>query len=180
MPKVASPRRYAQAVFQIALEHGRLDEWHEELRTLALAMEQRELAGLLDAPQVSVVRKLEIVKQTLGDSVGPLATNLMSLLASRQLAHLLPGVLDGYDRLVDAYRGIERAEVVSAMPLDKGQQARIEELLKGMVGKDVRVTSSVDPRVLGGLVARVGDRVIDGSLSTKLREMRRSLLGQAS
>ena len=179
MPRAPSPRRYAQAVFQIALERDELDIWYEDLGILAGALENREFLGLLDAPQASSADKQDIIRQALSDSVGTLPLNLVCLLASRNLAHLVPGILDEYSRLRDAYRGIERAEVVSAVLLASDQQERMAELLHGVVGKEIRLASIVEPQILGGVIARVGDRVIDGSLRAKLREMRRSIVEQA-
>ena len=180
MPRVASARRYAQAAFHIAVEQDEIESWLEDLTLLARALDNDEFAAFLDAPQVSISHKVEIIRDTLGDSVGPLALNLTSLLASRSVAHAMPRIVDEFQALVDAHRGIERAEVVSAVPLNDGQTRRIEELLQDITGKEVRLTSRVEPQVLGGLVARVGDRVIDGSTRTKLQVMRRELVEQRS
>ena len=173
MPKAASGRRYAQAVFQIATERNELDEWFDDLTALAGALESSEFAEALDAPQVSVVHKGELIKNILGDRVGPLALNLVSLLASRSNAHLLPRIVEQYERLLDSHRDIERADVLSAVPLNDEQRRRISTLLEGIVGKETRLTSRVEPQILGGFVARVGDHLIDGSTRTKLQEMRR-------
>jgi len=179
MPRVASPRRYARAVFQLAVENGQLDTWSEDLRVVAVALENAELAGLLDSPQVPASVKIDTVKQVLGDSVERLALNLVFLLAVRKLSHLVPGILDEYGRLVDAHGGIERAEVVSAVGLDDGQQSAILQVIEEIVGTEVRLASRVDPEILGGLIVRVGDRVIDGSVRARLRDMRRRIVERA-
>jgi F-type H+-transporting ATPase subunit delta len=163
-------------VFQIALERDELDGWTEDLRTLAVALEDREFVGLLDAPQVPLSRKTAMVRGAMGDSIGRLATNLISLLASRNLAHMLPSVFEEFTVMLDQHRGVERADIVSAVALDDAQKEKISRLLEGLVGKRVSITSLVDPQILGGLVATVGDRVIDGSARTKLRDMRRELV----
>ena len=178
MPRAASARRYAQAVFQLALEKEDLDGWLEDLTFLASTLESADLSEFLDAPQVAVSKKVDLIKQTLGDTIGSLALNLLSLLASRNITYLMPHVVEQYQRLLDVHRGIERAEVVSATRLDSEQIRRITDLLKGVVGKDVDLTSRVEPQVLGGFVAQVGDRVIDGSTRTKLSRMRRELVQQ--
>ena len=161
----------------MGLEKGELDIWLDDLAALAQALENREFSELLDAPQVPVTRKADVIKDALGDSVGPLALNLVSLLSSRNVAHLVSEIAEQYQRLLDAHRGIEQAEVISAVVLNDEQRQRIELLLREIVGRDVRLTSRVQPQILGGLVARVGDRVIDGSTKTKLLEMRRQLVG---
>ncbi len=178
MARTASARRYAQAVFQIALERDALDAWTEDLRVLATGLENREFAELLDAPQVPVGTKVDMIADVLGDSVDDLARNLLAVLAGRSLAHLLPGIADEFGSLVDEHNGIARGEVVSAVALSEGQAEKVNEVLSNIVGKPLRLTVSVDPTIVGGVVARVGDRVIDGSVRTTLREMRKELVEQ--
>ena len=176
MPRSASARRYAQAVFQIANENDELESWLDDLTVLSAAVHNPELSAFLDAPQLSPSQKTAVLQTTLSDTVGPLALNLVSLLASRNLAGLMQGIVEQYQRLLDEHNGIERAEVVSAVPLDDSQRASVEEFLKEVVGKEIRLTSRVDPQIIGGMVARVGDHVIDGSTATRLESMRRELI----
>ena len=122
--------------------------------------------------------KIETVKTVLGDAVDPLAANLLALLATRNLANLVPGIIETFEGLVDSHNGIERAEVITAAPLDQSQEAAVKAVLVKLVDKDVRLSTGVDPNILGGLIARVGDRVIDGSLRTKLQGMRRTVVEQ--
>ena len=179
MPRRASARRYAQAVFQIASEGGELDQWAGDLGALAEAMMDADFVALLDAPHAPVARKLNTIHDALKDSVRPLALNLLSLLATRNLAGLLPELADEYGRFLDVHRDVERAEVTTAVPLDQEQTAGVTELLEGIVRKQVLVGNTVDQRILGGLVARLGDRVIDGSTRSKLLAMRRDIVDQA-
>ncbi len=180
MPRTTSPRRYAQAVFQIATESGQLDAWFDDLRTIATGLENKELSGLLDSPQVPAVAKVEAVKAVFEDSVDPLAANLLALLATKNLANLIPGILETFEALVDRHNGIERAEVIAAVPLDQSQQVAIKSVLVKLANKDIHLSIGVDSDILGGLVARVGDQVIDGSLRTKLQGMRRTIVEQLS
>ena len=108
-------------------------------------------------------------------SVGVLGINLMLLLTSRNLVHLLPAIADRFQELLDAHNGVSRAEAVSAVPLDDGQREKVERALADMYGGEVRLTSRVDPEILGGMVIRIGDRVLDGSARTRLQNMRREL-----
>lgn len=178
MPRGASARRFAQAVFQIALENDDLDRWLDDLSLLASALENEEFAQFLDAPQIPLERKLAIINESLNGSVNPLALNLISLLASRNLAYLVPDIVEQYQGFLDAQRGIQRGEVISAIPLDDEQKKELTEMLQRMVGKEVRLTTRVEPSILGGVIARVGDHVIDGSTKSRLRAMRLSLVDQ--
>ncbi len=176
MPRSASARRYAQAAFQLASEKNELEGWLDDLTVLASAVQDSEFAAFLDAPQVSVHQKHAVIQGALSETVGPLALNLIALLASRNLAGVLPAIVEQYQRLLDDHNGIERAEVVSAVPLDDAQLAQIEEMLRRVAGKEITLTSRIDARLIGGMVARVGDHVIDGSTATRLESMRRELV----
>ena len=176
MPRAVSSKRYAQAVFQIALEQGDLDTWQNDLEVMGKALENPEFAGLLDAPQMPTAVKIAVTKETLAESVTPLSLNLISLLASRGVSHFIPRILDEYVMMLDSHKGIERAEVVTAFPLNKRQETQIVKLLENSIGKKIEIRSTQQPRIIGGLIARVGDRVIDGSVVTKLKNLRRELV----
>lgn len=176
MPRAASSRRFAQAVFQLALENDEVDRWLDDLTLLADALGNQEFSEFINAPQVSVNQKTVVIRIALGDSVNQLAINLISLLASRNLALIMPSIVEQYQKLLDTHHGIERAEVVSAIPLDDSQRQQVSDLLQGIVGKEVRLNMRVEPQILGGFIARVGDRLIDGSTRTKLYEMRRGIV----
>ena len=175
MARGASARRYAQAVFAIALEQGEPGRWLDDLALLSDAMANDDFANFLDAPQPTLSQKINLIEETLGDSVSRLALNLVSLLASRNSARLARSITESYQEMLDEYNGIERAEIVSAVTLSDEQQQRIETMLKDIVGKNITATSRVEPRILGGFVARVGDKVIDGSTRTRLDDLRRQL-----
>ena len=175
MPKGGSPRRYAQAVFQLALEQNSLERWLDDLTLLASALQDAEFSEFLDAPQVTVAQKVQVLKDSLQDHVTTLALNLVSLLASRSSANLIPGIAEVYQELLDAHTGIERADVMTAVSIDDDQQERIADLLKSIVGKEVTITTRLEPELIGGFVARVGDRVIDGSTRTRLAELKRGI-----
>ena len=175
MARGASARRYAQAVFAIALEQGEPGRWLDDLALLSDAMANDDFANFLDAPQPTLSQKINLIEETLGDSVSRLALNLVSLLASRNSARLARSITESYQEMLDEYNGIERAEIVSAITLSDEQQQRIETILKDIVGKNITATSRVEPHILGGFVARVGDKVIDGSTRTRLDDLRRQL-----
>jgi F-type H+-transporting ATPase subunit delta len=175
MARGASARRYAQAVFAIALEQGEPGRWLDDLALLSDAMANDDFANFLDAPQPTLSQKINLIEETLGDSVSRLALNLVSLLASRNSARLARSITESYQEMLDEYNGIERAEIVSAITLSDEQQQRIETMLKDIVGKNITATSRVEPHILGGFVARVGDKVIDGSTRTRLNDLRRQL-----
>ena len=165
-------------MFQIALEHDSLDVWVEDLQTLADLLGDGEVAAFLDAPQVPEAKKLETIQQLLGDSVSTLAANLLALLATKNMTLLMPGILEQFSVMVDRHRGIEWADVTTAVPLDDAQQNEVSRLLSGIVGSEVSLRTYVEPELIGGIVARLNDRVIDGSVRSKLRNMHRQVVEQ--
>ena len=171
----ASAIRYAKAVFQLAVERDELENWLEDLTQLADSTTNREFSEVLSAPRVPAPQKERVIREALGSSVSPLALNLMFLLTSRQAIHRLPEITDRYQEMLDAHRGIERAEIVSAVPLDDAQRDSVAEMLTRTSGKEIRLSTRVDPEILGGMVIRVGDRVMDGSARTRLQSMRREM-----
>ena len=121
-------------------------------------------------------RRAEYARINRGDdSVGLLGINLMLLLTSRNQVHILPSIADRFQEMMDAHNGVARAEAVSAVPLDDEQRAKVAEALAEMSGADVRLTNRVDPEILGGMVIRIGDKVLDGSARSRLQNMRREL-----
>ena len=170
-----SARRFAQAAFQIAQEADQLSEWRDDLTTITRALGSEGLATLLDSPQMPVETKLKVLDEVLGDGVGPLPRILVGLLASRSAVVVVPEIVDHFEAMLDASQGVVRADVTTAVKLSADQTAQLTKTLSEVVGADVKVETRVDPAVLGGMVARVGDRVIDGSLRTKLQTMKREI-----
>ena len=162
-------------MFEIASESNELERWLDDLTLLADSITNDEFRQTLAAPRISMAQKEALIRESLGSSVGPLALNLMALLTSRGQAGMLPGIADRFQEMLYAHQGVERAEVVSAVSLTGEQQQQVTQMLTELSGKDVRLTTRVDPEILGGLVIRVGDKVMDGSARTRLQNMRREL-----
>ena len=171
----ASAIRYAKAVFQLAVERDELEVWLEDLTQLADSVTDEEFIRVLSAPRVPSSQKEGVIREALGSMVSPLALNLMFLLTSRGATHSLPEIADRYQEMLDAHRGVERAEVVSAVPLSDAQRDGVADMLARTSGREIRLTARVDPEILGGMVIRVGDRVMDGSARTRLESMRRDM-----
>ena len=169
-----SSKRYAQALFELARDADTLGEWDEQLAGLAAAAGTPEFVSLMEAPEISGderARALEHVLPDLSDG----ARNLLHLLARARATQALPQVHERYRELVDASQGVVRVEVTSAVELTEDDTKRIAGQLSTALGGDVRVTAVVEPGMLGGLVIRVGDRVIDGSARQRLNALRGAL-----
>ena len=174
MPGRGSARRHAQAIFQIARATGNLEKWGEELKGVAQAVADSVLSLLLESPRLALAEKVALLKERL-PGADPLVLNYAGLLVDRGRQRLAGEIAEEYERLLDAYHGIEHAEVITAVPLEVEEGELLAQRLAGMVGKRVVVKTKVDPAIVGGLVARVGDRLLDGSTRTRLELLRKSL-----
>ena len=174
----ASAKRYAQAVFEIAQAEKTLDRWQGELADLAQLGGHAQFCAVVQSPRMPVATRRDAFRKTLPQA-SDMAINLALLLAGKGRLQALAGqIAQEYGRLVDSQRGIVRAEVVTAVAVSKGQSDRIGAELGAALGRDVRVTLRVDAALGGGMVIRVGDRVLDGSVRSKLAGLRKSLAQQ--
>ena len=174
MPRAPKAKRYAQAAFDIAQENGRIDEWLNDLQLAQEALRDEALLAYLAVPKVALDHKVGILHRALGD-LDPLVLNLVAILTSRTALALLSQIVTEYRRLVDVHLNRQGAEVVTAVPLEDEQRGRLNRRLERLLGKEVVLTTRVDPEVLGGLVARLDDRIVDGSTRGRLTAMRKRL-----
>ncbi len=176
MARKAYARRYAQAVFQMALEKKELERWQSDLQKMAGVVGDATFLAALESPKIKFDDKTRLLSERLGD-VNPLALNLVRLLITRASIGMIGGIADEYQRLLDSYGGIEPAEVITAVPLDDKDIQKLTENLSALVGKKVVLKSEVDPGVIGGIIARVGGKLLDGSTRSKLAALRKELVG---
>jgi F-type H+-transporting ATPase subunit delta len=174
MARRSYARRYSQAVFKIALERNELDRWQSDLDKIASLGEDAPFVALLENPKVHFEDKARLLSEWLGD-INPLALNLVYLLVTRGRLSMVGDVADEYRRLLDSYRGIERAEVTTAITLDDKDRRRLEEHLGAAVRKKVVLEPKIDSSVIGGIVARVGGKLLDGSTRSKLIALKKAL-----
>jgi len=177
MRGAAASRRYARAIFQLAAEQGERDALLEEMRRLGgLLDENAELAAVLYRPLHPVAERraaFEAVAGRLG--LSGLARQFVTFLIQQRRMVAFPAVLAELERLADEAAGKVEAEVVSASALGDRQLERVRQALAERTGRDVRVAPRVDPALIGGIVARVGDLVFDGSIRTQLEQLRSNL-----
>jgi F-type H+-transporting ATPase subunit delta len=169
-------RRYAQAVFDIAREKKELERWQSDLDRIVDLGGDATVMALLEHPKVRFEDKAKLLAERL-KGVNPLALNLVYLLVTRGRLGMLGDIAGEYRRLLDGYHGIERAEVTTAIALDDGEKRRLEEQLSVVVGKKVVLEAKVDESLIGGMVARVGGKLLDGSTLSQLTAMRKIFAG---
>jgi F-type H+-transporting ATPase subunit delta len=175
MARVTSGKRYAQAAFKLALEKGELDSWQGSLRKIADLTTDEQLVALLENPRLSFETKKAILVEFLGE-INPLALNLACLLVHKDKLGIAGDISRQYDRLLDTHYGIEHVEVITALPLDDEDRKRISSRFEEIIGHKVVIDAQVDPSIVGGIKAKIGDTLIDGSVKGKLGALRKSLV----
>jgi F-type H+-transporting ATPase subunit delta len=178
----AAAARYARALLDVVLhEQGDPEQVEQELAAVAALLAQnRELHHALTNPAVPVAGKRGVITELSGrlKPSGPLG-KLLLLLADRDRLALVPDLVDVYrERLMD-YRQVVRAEVTTATPLPPEHASQLQRRLAELTGRTVTMTTKVDPGIIGGVVARIGSTVYDGSVATQLESMKQKLMEQA-
>ena len=178
MARVASAKRHAQAVFQLALKGGEVEKWRSELKTIDATLSDPQLLAVLESPKVHLNDKEQLISKCLPE-LSQLALNFIYLLVSKQRLGILSQIVEEYEHLADAYQGLEHAKVTTAVPVSAEDQSKLSGRLEALTGKRIALTSEVDPAIIGGFVARVGDTLLDGSTRAKLDALKKRLASTA-
>ncbi len=176
MLKGAIGRRYAGAIFDIARKQGTIDRTLEDVQEIAKVFSNRKIAYLLNEPKVPAKRKETAIRQALASKVLPTSLNLALLVVQRELVDAMQNIANELEKLVLDYKNEAKAEVTSAAPMDEAQSNAVKQALERRTGKTILMQTKVQPEILGGVVARVEDKVIDGSVRYRLSALRQQLL----
>ncbi len=167
---------YAAAMFEVAKGEGVLDEVEDELFRFGRVLEgSDDLRQTLTDASFPAERRQAIVEDLLGQKAHPLTMNLVAFIVGAGRARDLPGIIERVVNRAAEERRHVLAEVTSAIPLDDDVKKRLADALSSSLGKDVAIKVVVDPTVLGGVVARIGDTVIDGTVRHRLDQLRERL-----
>lgn len=172
-------KRYAEAAYLIAREDGKEDVWLDGLTSMASLFGDPEAQAFLRNSRVPPADKAQLVEKGLA-GLDPLVVNLGRLLLRRGKTALGPQIHEAFQELVDEAKGISHATVTSAVPLSADDVKAVTQKLTTMTGGPVVVDTQVDERILGGLVVRIGDRLIDGSTKSRLVALKQQLSGVPS
>jgi len=173
----ALPRIYANALFQLAREADVLDERLYEVRALLDVFAERPgFRRVIESPKVKHERKVALVGDVFGDRFSRDLRNLVLLLIEKSRQYILTAVLEAFVELCDEEMGRLPARLTTAVPIRPEDGGRLVADLSKKVGKEIVLAEEVDPSLLGGAVLRFGDFLVDGSLKTRVRNMREELL----
>jgi F-type H+-transporting ATPase subunit delta len=177
VPASASARRYAAAAMQVAAESGDFDPWLSGLGEFARVLQMPSARTIFTSPAISATDKRAAIGRLL-PNLPPLVRNFLSILADRDRLREVPDIVEALRELVNQQRGVITADVTTAIPLDEALQRSIAQRLGTYLKHDperVRIRARVDPSIIGGVVARVGDTLIDDSIRGRLERLRSTL-----
>ena len=166
--------RYADALFDLALEEGALETVETDLEILRAALEASpQLRGVFQSPIYDVAEQLRVVRAIAAKArLSALMTNFLSLVATNRRLFAFIAMIAAFRARLADHRGEVAAEAISAAPLSTEQTKRLRTEIESLVGKAVNLTARVDEALLGGLVVKIGSKMIDSSLRTKLNRMK--------
>jgi F-type H+-transporting ATPase subunit delta len=171
--------RYAIALFELANERKQLDAVGESLAALKQALaDSEDFRELTTSPLIGRDQAMRAVAASAGAmKLDPITTNFLGVLAKNRRLAQLGNVIRAFNTLAARHRGEINAEVTSAHTLDEGQVEALRQNLRTRYGADIAVDLKVDPAILGGLVVKIGSRMIDGSIRTKLNSLAQAMKG---
>lgn len=180
MLKGAIARRYAGAIFELAQKQNALDRTLEDIKGIAQVFSNRKLAYLLQEPKVPAQRKEKALREALTSKVLPTSLNLALLIVQRGLVDVMPRIATELEGFVLDYHNQAIAQVTTATEMDKDQSDLVTGALKSATGKNIILQSRIDPSILGGIIARIGDQIVDSSIRYRLQALQQELLAGAS
>jgi F-type H+-transporting ATPase subunit delta len=171
--------RYATALFELAEADGQLDQVSNDLNSLAaMIRDSDDLHRTIRSPVLSRHEQARAMTAIMAKAgMSDLTTRFVGLVASKRRLFALPGMIGAFQHILATHRGESTAQVTSTKDLTDGQLTAIKASLKAAVGTDVTVDARIDPGLLGGLIVKVGSRMVDSSLRTKLQQLRLAMKG---
>ena len=168
-------RPYAQAVFELARDSGRFDEWSDSLKSLCEIVEHPDIGAMINDPRITREQILDVMLEIGGDGFDEQTGNLVRILGHYRRLAAIPMIARQYESLRAQEEGIIEAELETAFEIEDEQRSSLVAALQKRLGRKVRLTSNVNPDLLGGVVVRAGDWVIDGSVRARLDKLSSSL-----
>ncbi len=181
MPASASAKRYATAAFTVASDSGDYDAWLNTLSSLARILQMPSARIVFLSPAVPTEQKRAALDGLLPDAQ-PVVRNFLHIVADRDRLDEIPGITDALRDLINERRGIVTADITTAVPLDADMQQLVAARLAAYLDREpdkVTIRTHVDPTIIGGVIARIGDRLIDDSVRGRLDRLRQTLAGSA-
>lgn len=168
-------RPYANAVYDTAHENNALDSWSDALANLANVVNDAQMSKLLDDPELGKIQKGELLIQVLGDKLTEQQQNLVKLMAENGRLKLMPDVVEQFEVARAKAENKIEAEVISAFELSAEQTNKLVNTLKNKLGCEITLTTTIDESLIGGVIIKAGDTIIDASMKSQLDSLALSL-----
>lgn len=174
-------RRYAKALLQSALEQDILDDVEKDIRFVLNTVEDsRELVVFLKSPIIKKEDKQQVLSKIFGEHISGETKSLLRLLSEKNRENLLKDICLGFLDLFNEHKGIIQVEVTTAYELNDSQRDKLHKALVSSTGKKVEMNVSVDPEIMGGVIVRIDDTVMDGSVKHKIRKLKNQFAADAA
>ena len=169
--------RYALALMEVAEKHNELDKFDSDLALIKRTVnENKDLKDFLEHPLIQAGDKNEVISSIFGNYISVFTLNLIKLLIGKNRVNILSIVSDHYRELLCKKRNISTAKVITAVEIDEAVINRVREKLEKMFSKTINIETSLDKEIIAGMIVKIGDKVIDGSIKTKLEKMKKQLI----
>ena len=169
--KATIARPYAQAVFETATEESKLTEWSEMLGLLEAVVTDAQMKSVLTSPKLDAAALSDFVQGVCGDALSETGINLVKVLADARRLSFIPELSKLYEQLRAEAEGVIEVGVTSAYELSPEQEATISEAMANRLGRKVEITNDIDDSLIGGVIIRAGDSVIDASVKGRLKAL---------
>lgn len=167
---------YSDALFEVAIEENKVDLLFEELTLITdLFKEYPEFFELFKTPKISIEDKKKSIEEAFGGKISTEMLNFLKIILDKRRSSAIHSIKNEFDIRVLAHKGIEKATVESAVALDDTQLKTLESELSEKTGKVIQLKNNINPDIIGGLLLRVGDKVVDGSIRKRLNDMKDDL-----
>ncbi len=169
-------KTYSEALFEVAIEQDQLDLIHAELGAVSDIFEENaDFFEVFRTPKINKEERKAIIEEVFSKTVSQEVMNFLKILIDKKRGSAIHGIRREFDRMVNEHKGIVKAIVESAVELTETEQERLKAELARTTGKTILLSNKINPEVVGGLVIRIGDKVIDGSVRSRLATLKDSL-----
>lgn len=179
MARRPTGKRYARALFDLAVDNDSIEEWVDVLLGIVQALDEANGSRTESLFDLSSSKQKAILLPAI-DDLHPLLQNLTGLLIARSALSLLPGITSEFKDLVDKHYGRERGIVYTAVDLEPPAFDRLKEILEQSFGKSILLENQINESIVGGILVQIGDTVLDGTTISRLSSLRSSLMGNSA
>lgn len=175
MAKLVS-KTYSEALFEVALEENKVDMFLDEMNFVNETFKMHpEFFELFKTPLVKGDEKKKIIEEVFGDKISSEMNNFLKIIIDKRRGHFIDQIKWEYEKAVNKHKGIVSATAITAVPLSDKDKTILQNKLSTITGKTVKLSNEIDKTVIGGILIKIGDKVIDGTIKSRLEEMKESL-----